>query len=403
MLFTAQHQQTETAIEAAKQQWEKTFDAISDWVCLVDRDYRIVRTNTSGADFLRIPIREIIGRQCYDLVQCNLESFEKCPLQRALQSGLREENEIKFPDGRWWHIVIDPIDSGLAVKIVSDITQRKQAEAEKEQMQARQYEHRKSESLNRMAGAIAHHFNNQLSVIQGNLELAMSDVTADSGITQNLIQAMQAAKRSAEISRMLLNFLGWNPGGMELLDLSKVCADHLAKFKKTLPPDLSLELELREPGPLVQNNVQNLQLILFSLISNAHEALDDPKPPLTVATKTISAEDIPGQAKWFPIDWRPNQNRYACLEVTDRGCGIDPDDLDKIFDPFFTTKFTGRGLSLAAVLGLVSAADGAVLVQSRVEQGSTFQVLLPLAEKAALGTGPDADDSRGSSSAENDR
>ncbi|MCF8104228.1 MAG: PAS domain-containing protein [Desulfohalobiaceae bacterium] len=380
MLLTSRQQETESAVEAAKQQWEKTFDAMSDWVCLIDRDHRIIRTNTRGTGFLRIPFSEIIGSQCYNLVKCCRDSFKECPLQRALQSGLREENEIKLQDGRWWHITIDPIDSGLAVTVVSDITQRKQAEAEKEQIQARQYELRKVESLNRMAGAIAHHFNNQLSVIRGNLELAMSDITVDGGITQNLIQAMQAARRSSEISRMLLNFLGWNPGGSQLLDLSEVCREHLPDLRKTLPHDLNLELDLACPGPMVQNNVRNLRLIISNLISNGREALNDPKPPLAVTTRVLKAEEIPGRARWFPADWRPGYPRYACLEVADRGSGIDPDDLDKIFDPFFTTKFTGRGLGLAAVLGLVGASDGAVVVQSGLEQGSTFQVLLPLAQ-----------------------
>ncbi|MFW6055497.1 MAG: two-component system sensor histidine kinase NtrB [Thermodesulfobacteriota bacterium] len=380
MLLTTRHQEPESAIEAAKQQWEKTFDAMSDWVCLIDRDHRIIRSNTRGADFLRIPLSEILGSHCYDHVQCCRDSFKECPLQRALLSGLREEYEIGLQDGRWWHITIDPIDSGLAVTVVSDITQRKQAEAEREQLQARQYELGKVESLNRMAGAIAHHFNNQLSVIRGNIELAMSDITVDGGITQNLLQAMQAAKRSSEISRMLLNFLGWNPGGSQLLDLSEVCREHLPDLRKNLPHDLSLEVDLACPGPVVQNNDQNLHLILSNLISNGREALNDPKPPLQVTTRVLKVEDIPRGARWFPADWRPGQPRYACLEVADKGSGIDPADLDKIFDPFFTTKFTGRGLGLAAVLGLVNAFDGAVVVQSRLEQGSTFQVLLPLAQ-----------------------
>jgi two-component system cell cycle sensor histidine kinase/response regulator CckA len=126
-----------------------------------------------------------------------------------------------------------------------------------------------------------------------------------------------------------------------------------------------------------------LQQILTNLITNAWEAVGEGRGVIRLGIKTVSPADIPA-AHRFPLDWQPQDNAYACLEVTDAGCGIAAKDIENLFDPFFSSKFTGRGLGLAVILGIVKAHGGAVTVESEPGQGSTFRVFFPVSGEEFL-------------------
>jgi CheY-like chemotaxis protein len=120
-----------------------------------------------------------------------------------------------------------------------------------------------------------------------------------------------------------------------------------------------------------------MQQVLTNLITNAWESISDNRGAIGLTVKTVSHEDIPTSNR-FPIDWQPQSIPYTCLEVSDTGHGISDRDIEKIFDPFFTTKFTGRGLGLPVVVGIVKAHGGGITVESEPEQGSTFRIYLPV-------------------------
>jgi signal transduction histidine kinase len=151
-----------------------------------------------------------------------------------------------------------------------------------------------------------------------------------------------------------------------------------------MPDGVLLEAELPSPGPSVVANWVQIQQALTNLVSNAWEACGKALGIVRLIVKTIDTEDIPVTCR-FPIDWRPQDDAYACLEVSDTGCGIAPGDIEKLFDPFFSSKFTGRGMGLAVVLGIVRAHDGAVSLASEPGKGSTFRVFLPLSAPFATG------------------
>ncbi len=235
----------------------------------------------------------------------------------------------------------------------------------------------KAESLERMAGAIAHLFNNQLLVVFGNLEMALDDMVGNALPRQNLINAMQAARRSAEISSLLLTYLGQSNDKPEHLDLSMLCHHNLPRLQADIPAGIAIETDLMTPGPIVYAGTRQLQQVLSHLLTNGREAIGDNTGRVTVATKTLPASAIP-TTDIFPTDWQSSSNIFACLEVTDTGGGMTDQEIDKIFDPFFTTKFTGRGLGLPVVIGLVKAWGGMIGVESKVGKGSTLRIFLPL-------------------------
>ncbi|HEX2769197.1 MAG TPA: MASE1 domain-containing protein [Geobacteraceae bacterium] len=264
-----------------------------------------------------------------------------------------------------------------------EIAMRMQAEEQKAKHEAQNRQIQKAESLGRMAGAIAHHFNNQLTAVIGNLELAMIKLPPDAAPLKNLDRAMQAASRAAEVSSLMLTYLGQTPGIRDPLDLSEACRRSLPILLAAMSKDLVLETDLPSPGPVVSANPNKIHLLLINLVTNAWEAVCEGSGAIHLAVNTVSPADIPA-ANRLPIDWQPSDNDYACLEVADAGCGIADEDNEKLFDPFFSSKFPGRGLGLPVVLGIVRAHRGAVTVESEPGRGSVFRVFLPLSEEEVL-------------------
>jgi len=258
-----------------------------------------------------------------------------------------------------------------------DITDRKQVEEEKSEIESQNRQLQKAESLGRMAGAIAHTFNNQLGAIIGNLEMAIDDLPEGALLVNRLTTAMKAANKAAEVSSQMMTYLGQSFDKPEPLDLSETCRRGLILLQAAIPRNVVLETELPSPGPVIIANSNHIQQILNNLITNACEAVGTGRKSMHLTVKTISPVDIPA-ANRFPLDWQPQDLAYACLEVTDRGCGIPKPDIEKIFDPFFTSKFTGRGLGLPVILGILKAHGGAIAVESIPGLGSTFWVFLPL-------------------------
>ena len=269
------------------------------------------------------------------------------------------------------------------IEMAEDITARKQAEAERKRLDDHDRSLEKSESLSRMAAAIAHHFNNQLQSVMGNLELVIDDLPADDPGCKRLNSAMQAARKAAEMSSLMRAYLGQATLHLQTIDLSAACRDNFAALAGNLPEGFSLQTELLESGPMVKAGGEQLKQVLSSLVTNAWEAMEEAgQGVVRINVSTVSPETITGPHR-FPIGWRPVRKNYACLEVSDTGKGIEAADIDKIFDPFFSNKFTGRGLGLSVVLGMIRAAEGGVTVTSDPGGGSSFRCFFPIIERTS--------------------
>lgn len=274
------------------------------------------------------------------------------------------------------------------VAIFTDITERKKAEADRLAMERRLQQTRKAESLARMAGAIAHHFNNQIGAIMGNIELALEDLPQEGDLRKRLTSAMAAADRAAEVSRLMLAYRGQIAGKQELRELATICMEALPLVRGSLGKNMRMKTVMPDNGgPIIRGDAAQLGQVLTHLIENAAEAIGDAHGEIRVKVDVISAEEIKN-ARIFPINWQPPSSRLACLTVSDTGCGMDEATIDQLFDPYFTTKFIGRGLGLAAALGTVTGHGGAVAVRSRPGRGSVFKVLLPLWENESSSTSP---------------
>ena len=262
-------------------------------------------------------------------------------------------------------------------QIQIELAERKRAEVEKAELEAQNRQLQKADSLGRMAGAIAHHFNNQLYAVMGNLEMAMDDLPLGVNSNESLVSAMQAARKAADVSRLMLTYLGQTSGKQEPIDLSEACRTTLTLLQAAAPKGMLLKADFPSSGPIIHADSGQMHQILTNLITNAWESISNNRGSIGMTVKTVSHADIPA-LECLPIDWQPKEIVYACLEVSDNGCGISNKDIENIFDPFFTTKFTGRGLGLSVVMGIVKAHGGGVTVESEPGQGSIFRIFLPV-------------------------
>jgi PAS domain S-box-containing protein len=261
--------------------------------------------------------------------------------------------------------------------MLSDISEGVRLDTEKKQLEMRYQQLQKAESLGRMAGAIAHHFNNLLGVVIGNLEFIMPDMPEGNRSHEFLSSAMDAARRASEVSGSMLTYLGHTLGKHEPLDLSATCFAILPRLRAVIPKDVELMVDFPAGGPTINANAYQMQQVLKNMVTNAWEARNNGRNAIHLRVKKVAPGDIPASHR-FPVDWQPQEGFYACLTVTDSGSGIDMVDLEKIFDPFFTSRFLGRGLGLSIVLGIVRAHNGVVTVESKMGQGSIFSVFLPV-------------------------
>jgi len=257
------------------------------------------------------------------------------------------------------------------------VLERGRAEESRRQLEARLLQAQKAESLARMAGAIAHRFNNLLGAMTGHLELARADLEPGSGARQDIGLALDSAREAAQVSGLMLAYLGQGSLVREPLDLGRLCREALALLLPSLPRDVRLRTE-EPPRPLVvRGDGAGLRELLGNLVVNAWEAIPRGQGEISLRLSEATAAQVKASPHLVAA-WTPTAPAYACLEVTDTGCGMDAVALQNAFDPFFTTKFTGRGLGLAVVLGTVRAHDGAIAVESAVGQGSRFRVYLPV-------------------------
>ncbi|MCX6913477.1 MAG: ATP-binding protein, partial [Verrucomicrobia bacterium] len=357
------------------------FEQLPDGIVVIDpQTARFVEFNTaahqqlgySQAEFAQLTIREV------EVNEADAETLAR--LKGANQTGSVDfETLHRTRQGEIRNIHVTArlvIVRGRAVHqcVWRDTTERKQIEAQSRQLQ-------KAESLSRMAGAIAHNFNNQLAAVMLNLELLQQELPPLAGPDLSLAAALQSARKAANISTQMLVYLGQAAAQREPLDLSEACRQSLPLLQSANPNSAVLKTDLPAPGPVIKANANQIQQVLTNLLSNAWEADSNGSNAVRLSVKLAAAAEIPA-AHRFPMGWQPCDPAYACLEVADSGCGITAGDMENIFDPFFTSKFTGRGLGLAVVLGIVREHGGGITVESEPGRGSVFRVFLPVAAAA---------------------
>jgi len=311
------------------------------------------------------------------------QSFSGVELQRRRRDGTLVDVSIfsaplTDPDGRVFGIV----------SLLADITDRKRAEQQRRELDEKIQHAQKLESLGVLAGGIAHDFNNLLMGILGNAGLALMELPPESAARASVEQVETAARRAAELTKQMLAYSGRGRFVVRPLDLSRLVEEMAHLLRASIPRKVELKCEFAGNLPLVEADGTQLRQVVMNLITNGADAIEREAGVVTISTGALQA-DAAYLASTFLGEDLPEGN-YVYVEVADNGVGIPAETREKIFDPFFTTKTTGRGLGLAAVLGIVRGHQGAVKVDSEPGRGTTIRVLLPKSRTVARPDGEEA-------------
>lgn len=270
--------------------------------------------------------------------------------------------------------------------ISTDITDRKLAEQEKLLIERKLLAAQKLESLGVLAGGIAHDFNNILTSVLANASFANLSLGPANPAEHNLRQIEQAARRAADLCQQMLAYAGKGKLTTDGVDLSDLVRGTASLLEVTINKNTRLDLRLEEKLPAVLGDPTQLRQIVMNLVINAADAIGPEPGVVTIATfRRFASAEMLHEALGHPT---LPAGHYVGLSVTDNGCGMSPATLARIFEPFFTTKFSGRGLGLSAVLGIVQSHQGALFVESSPGHGSTFRLLLPATSVAAATAAP---------------
>jgi len=383
------------ALAASESRFRTLYNNTPVMLHSIDTDGRIVSVSDHWLRAMGYTREEVLGRRSTEFLTAASRAHAiDTVLPAFFRTGHTREAEYQFvrKDGGLMDVLLSAVaerdsegEVAQSMAVLTDITVRKRVEAERQQMELKLQQAQKLESLGLLAGGIAHDFNNLLTGILGSANLARQQ-KSEQALTLNLEQIEQSAERAADLCRQMLAYAGQGRFQILPLDISTTIQDTLALISASIAKRVTLELSLARNLPAVDGDATQIRQIIMNLIVNASEAIGDEPGVIHVRTGAMFAEHDYLASSHLSPDLPAGT--YVFLEVADTGHGMTPETQARIFDPFFSTKFTGRGLGLAAVLGIVRSHRGALWVDSRRGHGTTFRLLLPATDQVPSSIAP---------------
>ncbi len=379
-----ERKRAEQALRESEAKYSSLVEQARDGVVIVQDG--IFKFCNRAIERIGYAVEDLVGKPFLDFVSVDF----KGQVARAYQARLEGkdaprsyETKVVRPDGSEMDIEVSaaPIEfegRPAFLGIFRDISERKAAELDKKRLQEQIQHAQKLESLGILAGGIAHDFNNLLMGVLGNASLVLLDLPEVSPVRHSVEQIEKTARAAADLTNQMLAYSGKGRFVVEPVDLSRLVEEMAGLLKVSISKKVELKFDFDRDLPPVEADAAQLRQVIMNLITNASEAIGDGTGIVSVRTGSMQA-DAAFLKETYMHDALPPGD-YIYLEVSDTGCGIEPQAVGQIFDPFYTTKFTGRGLGLAAVLGIVRGHKGAVRVQSRPGEGTTFRVVFPPAQ-----------------------
>ncbi len=368
----------EATLRQSEANWRSLVENVPDYLMILDPDGTIRWINRVAP-----PGRpeDLVGRNVLEYATAATRPV----VEQAFRTSLETRRIVDFTcetnvaDQRIWYLgrvtaLADAQTPGRLLVSALDITKEVLAEEEQRRLERKLQETQRLESLGVLAGGVAHDFNNLLTVILGNTSLSRMQTADGSAVHSFLDQVDQAALRAADLCRQMLAYAGHGRFVVAPLDLSALVSGSGTLLRSVVSKKATLRLNVAPVLPSVIADAAQVRQILMNLVINASEALDDREGTIVVETGVMHADASYLTAARSFTELSPGS--YVFLEVRDNGCGMTAEVQGRIFDPFFSTKFTGRGLGLAAVLGIVRAHGGALRVLSEPGQGTSLRLLL---------------------------
>ncbi|HTI97495.1 MAG TPA: response regulator [Dongiaceae bacterium] len=375
----------ERETRSAKEDWERTFDAIPDVVTVLDSDLRILRANAAAGQQLGLAPDALIGRRCYEMFRKQAQPCANCPALKSLQTGQPASAELPCDSkGGVFAVSTSPVTDAQGqvthlVYVARDLTEQKLLEAEYRQAQ-------KMEAIGTLAGGIAHDFNNLLTIILGCGELLKDEEERAGRNRDEFKTIIDAAKRGASLSRQLMTFSRKEAckSQVQVLDLNHVIRDVWKMLERIVPKSVTLAAKLSDQLHRINADSGQLEQVLLNLAVNAAHAMP------TGGTLTLETRNTELDADFCRYHPELKAGPHVCLRISDTGHGMDRRTQERIYEPFFTTKKVGAGtgLGLSVVFGIVKDHGGHIQCHSEENVGTTFEIYLPITAADLVATPP---------------
>ncbi len=382
---TRELQENQAVLHESEEMFRLAFDNANTGMCLVDTAGNLMRVNSKMVEILGYSKSELERMTVNSLAVPEDEELSSEFMKKALSSpdgSSSFEKRYYHKDG---HVVWGQVSSSLVrnaagepdyfISQIQDITVRKNMEEERVNMERQLLHTQKLESLGVLAGGIAHDFNNILAAIIGNADLALMRLSLQSPAAENLQRIVQAAARATDLAKQMLAYSGKGKFVIKTIDLNQLVEEMTNMLEVSISKKAVLRLNLTRSLPPMEADATQLHQVVMNLVINASEAIGDKSGVITITTGFMNCDQAYLKEVWLN-EVLPD-GPYVYMEIADTGCGMDRETMSKIFDPFFTTKFTGRGLGMAAVLGIIRGHRGAINVYSEPGKGTSFKVLFP--------------------------
>jgi two-component system cell cycle sensor histidine kinase/response regulator CckA len=364
------------ALQASQQRFQLFLHQLPAILWTTDQNLTITSSVGLGLKALGFEPEQLVGKSLDGILELRDGPEMTLEQHRQALQGTASNYEAAW-SGRYFQSHLEPLrdSQGKIVGVIGialDITERRRVDEERRRFEAQLQQSQKLESLGILAGGIAHDFNNLLTSVLGYASLALSELPANSGSRSMIREIEKAAQRASDLARQMLAYSGKGKFVIEEIHLDKLVAEMAKLLQTVVSKNAELKLDL-QPA-FLQGDATQIRQIVMNLITNASDALLEPGT-ITIRTgiRFIQQEEMQTAVAQTDL----SAGYYSFVEVRDTGKGIPEETVKRIFDPFFTTKFTGRGLGLASVLGIVRGHRGTIFVESRLQEGTLFQVVFP--------------------------
>jgi PAS domain S-box-containing protein len=370
----------ELAVKKSSDEWRATVDATTDVIMMLNADYKVIRVNKAATLFYNLSYKDLIGTSLFQLFPSDFlpeGANKRSVLKHSLE---HEEGTVYLSDKRIWvSFSIDPIRDDTrqvlgGVFTMRDITERIKAEEEQRNLQTELLQIQKMDSIGRLAGGVAHDFNNILSAIIGFSQLALMRLPDDHPAVESIKIVYDSGERAASLTRQLLAFSRKQVLEMKVVNLNTIIENMAKMLRRVIGENIVLDINLQKPIRNILADAGQMEQVLMNLLVNARDAMPS-GGRVKVKTEEIFLRE--------EIDRNITPGSYVMVSVTDTGTGMSKEVQERIFEPFYTTKGMGKGtgLGMSTVYGIVKQHDGHVTVHSEQGRGSTVKVYFPLVNR----------------------
>ena len=362
--------ESEARFHTLSNQFNALLDTLPDRIILYGTDRRVIWANRAATS--EQPDEDVDSEEghCYTLWRNQTVPCDTCPVMKSLHTGESAIKVVTASDGKVWELRSIPVkENGRVVSVIEvgrDISEHRDLEDQLRQAQ-------KMEAVGRLAGGVAHDFNNMLNVVTGYTELALKRVAQDEKASGYLHGVLDAANRSAELTKQLLAFSRKQVVQPRILDINKSISDEMKLLDKLISEDINLTfVPDLDTGPILMDPSQIDQL-LVNLVVNARDSIES-GGNITITTANVDLDE-----EYCQLHRGASPGSYIRLCIGDTGCGMDAATIERIFEPFYTTKELGKGtgLGLATVYGIVKQNNGEIHAESKPGIGTVFVIHIP--------------------------